>query len=211
MHWDWEGPRNLHFSQTPRDAGGTGPAPHSTRKVWQTPKLSSVPRIAPALTVTINVVEKFLDPKGCHRPSSLTQSWFNFYVFQWYYIISAATKSLQSCPTLCNPIDSSPPGSPSLGFSRQEHCSGLPFPSPMHESEKWKWSRSVVSDSQWPHGLQPTGLLHPWDFPGESTGVGCHRLLLLHYIWGTLKLGTFLTLTHTQADFWCSNIHLFIN
>ena len=35
---------------------------------------------------------------------------------------------------------------PSMGFSRQEHCSGLPFPSPMHESGKWKWSRSVVSD-----------------------------------------------------------------
>ena len=31
---------------------------------------------------------------------------------------------------------------PSLGFSRQEHWSGLPFPSPMHESEKWKWSHS---------------------------------------------------------------------
>ena len=31
----------------------------------------------------------------------------------------------------------------SLGFSRQEHWSGLPFPSPMYESEKWKWSRSV--------------------------------------------------------------------
>ena len=29
---------------------------------------------------------------------------------------------------------------PSPGFSRQEHWSGLPFPSPMHESEKWKWS-----------------------------------------------------------------------
>ena len=28
---------------------------------------------------------------------------------------------------------------PSLGFSRQEHWSGLPFPSPMHESDKWKW------------------------------------------------------------------------
>ena len=27
---------------------------------------------------------------------------------------------------------------PSLGFSRQEHWSGLPFPSPMHESGKWK-------------------------------------------------------------------------
>ena len=29
----------------------------------------------------------------------------------------------------------------------------------MHESEKWKWSRSVVSASQRPHGLQPTRLL----------------------------------------------------
>ena len=66
---------------------------------------------------------------------------------------------------------------PSLGFSRQEHWSGLPFPSPMHESEKWKWSRSVVSDSSRPHGLQPTRLLRPWDFPGKSTGVGCHCLL----------------------------------
>ena len=37
---------------------------------------------------------------------------------------------------------------PSLGFSRQEHWSGLPFPSPVHESEKWKWSRSVVSNPQ---------------------------------------------------------------
>ena len=66
---------------------------------------------------------------------------------------------------------------PSLGFSRQEHWSGLPFLSPMDESENWKWSHSVVSDPQWPHRLQPTRLLHPWDFPGKSTGVGCHCLL----------------------------------
>ena len=46
---------------------------------------------------------------------------------------------------------------PSLGFSRQEHWSGLPFPSPMHKSEKWKRSRSVMSDSSRPRGLQPTG------------------------------------------------------
>ena len=39
---------------------------------------------------------------------------------------------------------------PSLGFSRQEHWTGLPFPSPMHESEKWKWSHSVMSDSATP-------------------------------------------------------------
>ena len=47
----------------------------------------------------------------------------------------------------------------------------------MHKSEKWKWSSSVVSDSSRPHGLQPTRLLRPWDFPGKSTGVGCHCLL----------------------------------
>ena len=63
---------------------------------------------------------------------------------------AAAAASLQSCPTLCDPIDGSPSGFPSLGFSRQEHWSGLPFPSPMHESEKWKWSHSVVSDSSDP-------------------------------------------------------------
>ena len=57
---------------------------------------------------------------------------------------------------------------PSLGFSRQEHWSGLPFPSPMQESEKWNGSRSVVCDSSQPHGLKPTRLLHPWDFPGKS-------------------------------------------
>ena len=33
----------------------------------------------------------------------------------------------------------------SLGFSRQEHWSGLPFPSPMHESEKWKWNFCPLS------------------------------------------------------------------
>ena len=66
---------------------------------------------------------------------------------------------------------------PSQGFSRQEYWSGLPLPSPMHESGKWKGSRSVVSDSYRPHRLQPTRLLRPWDFPGKSTGVGCHCLL----------------------------------
>ena len=52
------------------------------------------------------------------------------------YVAAAAAVSLQSCLNLCDPIDGSPPGSPVLGFSRQEHWSGLPFPSPVHESEK---------------------------------------------------------------------------
>ena len=47
----------------------------------------------------------------------------------------------------------------------------------MHESEKWTWSCSVVSDFLQPCGLQPTRLLCPWDFPSKSTAVGCHYLL----------------------------------
>ena len=50
---------------------------------------------------------------------------------------------------------------PFLGFSRQEHRSGLPFPSPMHESEKWKWSRSVVSNYLVPFKEIP----HSSEFP----------------------------------------------
>ena len=46
----------------------------------------------------------------------------------------------------------------------------------MHESEKWKWKWSRVWLSA-THRLQPTRLLHPWDCPGKSTGVGCHCLL----------------------------------
>ena len=36
---------------------------------------------------------------------------------------------------------------PVPGILQEEHWSGLPFPSPMHESEKWKWNCSVVSNS----------------------------------------------------------------
>ena len=49
---------------------------------------------------------------------------------------AAAAKPLQSCPILCDPIDSSPPGSPIPGILQAR--SGLPFPSPVHESEKSK-------------------------------------------------------------------------
>ena len=51
-------------------------------------------------------------------------------VYIYIYIYAAASKSLQSCLTLCDPIDGSPPGSPIWSV--------LPFPSPMHESEKEK-------------------------------------------------------------------------
>ena len=92
---------------------------------------------------------------------------------------------------------------PSLGFSRQEHWSGLPFPSPMHESEKWKGSRSVLSDSSRPHGLQPTRLLHPWDFPGKSTGVGCGRSKSLLFLVNSKLLCTLLLRLKEKHGCYC--------
>ena len=92
---------------------------------------------------------------------------------------AAAAKSLQSCPTLCDSTDCSPPGSAVPGILQ---AGALEWVAISFSSEwKWKWSRSVISDSSWPHGLQRTWLLHPWDVPGKSTGVGCHCLLRLPF------------------------------
>ena len=59
---------------------------------------------------------------------------------------AAAAKSLQSCPTLCDPRGGSPPGSPIPGILQARTLEWVAIPSPTHESEKWKWSRSVMSD-----------------------------------------------------------------
>ena len=62
---------------------------------------------------------------------------------------------------------------PSLGFSSQEHWSGLPFPSPMCESEVVQ-SCLALHD---PMNCSLPGSSIHGIFPGKSTGVGCHCLL----------------------------------
>ena len=47
--------------------------------------------------------------------------------------------------------------------------------------------------------LQPTRLLRPWDFPGKSTGVGCH--LLIRYVYSNLWY------IHTQKSPLCLGYH----
>ena len=91
---------------------------------------------------------------------------------RWTIKKAAAAKLLQSCPTLCDPTDGSPPGwIPGILQARTLEWVAISF------SNAWKWSHSVMSYSSRPHGLQPTKLLCPWGFPGKSTGVGCHCLL----------------------------------
>ena len=67
---------------------------------------------------------------------------------------AAVAKSLQSCPTLCDSIHGSQPGSPVPGFSRQEHRSGLPFPSPMRENEVKSLSRVRLLATPWTAAYQ---------------------------------------------------------
>ena len=60
---------------------------------------------------------------------------------------AAATKSLQSCPTLCDPTDGSPPGS--SVHRRQEYWSGLPFPSPTHACMLSRFRRVRLCVTLW--------------------------------------------------------------
>ena len=55
------------------------------------------------------------------------------YVILLLLLLLSGFSHVRLCAT---PETAAHQASPSLGFSRQEHWSGLPFPSPMHESEK---------------------------------------------------------------------------
>ena len=101
-------------------------------------------------------------------------------------------KSLQSCPTLCDPIDGSPPGSPVPGIlqARTLEWVAISF------SSAWKWNVQVKSLSRvrllatpWSAAYQAPPSM---DFPGKGTGVGCHCLLRI------LPIGMLLT-TQTVA------------
>ena len=57
------------------------------------------------------------------------------YNFYWRVLLLSLFSRVRLCAT---PEMAAHQAPPSLGFSKQEHWSGLPFPSPMHESEKGK-------------------------------------------------------------------------
>ena len=94
--------------------------------------------------------------------------------------VKSESEVAQSCPTLCDPMDCSLPGSSSMGFSRQEYWSGVPVPSPstscsggLFTRDAGNWLSLVV---QWPSHV--CLFATPWTTPGPSVhGVGCHFLL----------------------------------
>ena len=100
-----------------------------------------------------------------------------FILLMYSWCAAAAAKSLQPCPTLCDPIDGSPPGSPVPGIlqARILEWVAISF------SNAWKWKAKVKSLSRvrllatpWTAAYQGPPSM---DFPGKCTGVGCHGLL----------------------------------
>ena len=102
----------------------------------------------------------------------LNLSYFSLYA-------AAAAKSLQSCLTLCDPIDSSPPGSPIPGIlqARTLEWVAISF------SNAWKWKVKVKSLSHARLLATPWTAAHQappsMGFSRQEYLVGCHCLLCL--------------------------------
>ena len=99
----------------------------------------------------------------------------------WKCPATAAAKSLQSCPTPCDPIDGSPPGSPVPGIlqARTLEWVAISF------SNAWKWKVKVKSLSHVRLLATPWTAAHqappPMGFPRQEYWSGVHRPLLSLY------------------------------
>ena len=104
----------------------------------------------------------------------------------------AAIKSLQPCLTLCDPIDGSPPGSPITGILQARILEWVAISFSKDESEKWKQSRSVVSDLQWPQGLKhqaplSMGFSRQEYWSGAALPSPWCSLVIVFWIWYIIK------------------------
>ena len=88
------------------------------------------------------VLSRFVSTQS-HSISLWALSIFAF-IEPYYHNTAAAAKSLQSCPTLCNPKDSSPPGSPVPGILQARTLEWVTI----SFSNAWKWKVKVKSLSR---------------------------------------------------------------
>ena len=97
----------------------------------------------------------------------------------WLIHVAAAVaaKSLQSCPTLRDPIDGRPPGSLVPGILQARTLEWVAHFLLQCMKVKSESEVAQLCLTQPPHGPQPIRLLHPWDFPGKSIGLGCYCIL----------------------------------
>ena len=104
----------------------------------------------------------------------------SFHDYFWYFYHRKWSEVAQSCLTLGDPMDYSPPGSSVgryMGFSRQEYWSGLPFPFPGGSS--WPRDRTQVSHIE---GRCFYCLSHQGSLITENIPVNIHVLISLTHV-----------------------------
>ena len=117
-------------------------------------------------------LESLKFPALAGRFSTTSSTWEAYFTYMLLLLLSRVSR-VRLCVT---PETAAHQAPPSLGFSRQEHWSGLPFPSPVHESENAQ-SCLTLSD--------------PMDFslPGSSVhGIFQARVLE----WGAIAVSNFI-------------------
>ena len=154
---------------------------HNVIKTWSSlasNALMWLPKAQRSSSPPCGVCEQTL-AKHTHHLRWVASSFMSFLVFLLKYkpAAAAAAKSLQSCLTLCDPIDGSPPGSPVPGILQARILEWVPI----SFSNAWKWkvkgkSLSRVRLLATP-GTAAFQAPPSMGFPGKSTGVGCHCLL----------------------------------
>ena len=116
-------------------------------------------------------------PGVCSNSCPLNWSRLQLYrpfVLIWY--AAAAAKSLQLCPTLCDPIDCSPPGSPIPGILQARTLKWVAIS--FQRVKVKSLSHVRPSATPWTAAFQAPQSM---DFPGKSTRAGCNCLLLIWY------------------------------
>ena len=127
------------------------------------------------------------DPGWLSAPESQVCEWGHLGSFSANWALSAdimytaaAAESLQSCPTLFDPIDGSPPGSPVPGILQARLLEWVAIS--FSNAWKWKWSRSVVSDSSMdcsPQGSSVHGIFQARGLEwGATASSGYHVYMI---------------------------------
>ena len=105
-----------------------------------------------------------------------------FFFIPFFEALGQIVLVTQSCPTLCNPMDCSPPGSSVFGIFEARILSSLFISAQI--SEHLKHLKVKVSGNRLYPTLcdsmdcsLPDSSIHGMDLPGKNTGVGCHFLL----------------------------------
>ena len=136
------------------------------------------------------------DPMDYSLPGSSVPGIFQARVLEWvaiafsrHILLLLLLRRFSHVRLCATPWTTAYQAPPSLGFSRQEHWGGLPFPSPMHESEKWSevaqscLTLSDPMDCSPPgssiHGIFRSRVLK-W---GATAFTSRHVLVLNKYLW----------------------------